>query len=330
MLLKPLHEPDNTLPVPNGYDQLVAIGMKFEKSSIQKELWADPVDKAKLFAAVPRYAAEFDALHQALNVPFRIPVNYNIVTDINTEGMMALRRFEKVLNAKGAAALHAGNTAESLACCSDILRLAELLHQGGLLIHTMMSAAIEERSLRGIYRSLPQMNAQQCKTAIRELTEYDRRREPWSDVMHREKVWIRKTSGWLGALGYEITILSNDDGPWGVMAYARGPQPRVQTLCHLLIAELAIRAYQLDHGKPPLSPADLVPEYLANFPDDPYSPDSHPLRSAFANGQLKIWSLGEDGDDDGGKPLPRNNDGFVENSGDGDLWLADFFEPDDL
>jgi hypothetical protein len=330
MLLTPLHVPDNALPVPNGYDQLVAIGMIFEKSAIQTELWADPVDKTKLFASVPKYAAEFDALHTALKVPFRMPVNYNVLTDIDTEATMALRRLEKVLKAKSAAALQTGDVTESLACRSDTLRLAESLHQGGLLLHVMMSAAIEEASLDGTYKLLPHMNAEQCKAEIRELTDYDRRREPWSEVIHREKVWIRKTSGWPGALGYGIQYLSNDDGLWGTFAYVRGPHPRVQTLCHLLIAELAIRAHKLDRGKPPLTTADLVPDYLATFPTDPFDANNSPLRAQVSNGQLKVWSVGNDRDDDGGKPLPRTDTGYPDFSGDGDLWLADFFEPDEF
>jgi hypothetical protein len=187
---------------------------------------------------------------------------------------------------------------------------------------------MEAEFLRGMYRTLPSMNAEQCKAMLRRLTEFDNRRETWADVIHREKVWIRIASGWAGAIGYEIQSLSNDDGEWGTFAATRGPHMRVPTLCRLMIAELAIRAYQLDNGHAPHETAELVPDYLAESPTDPYDVEGNPLRFAFANGQLKVWSIGQDGSDDSGKPLPRDADGYIDEGGDGDLSLADYFKPE--
>jgi hypothetical protein len=40
--------------------------------------------------------------------------------------------------------------------------------------------------------------------------------------------------------------------------------------CRLLLCELAIRAYSIEHGQNPATLADLVPKYLPNVPSDPF------------------------------------------------------------
>jgi len=59
---------------------------------------------------------------------------------------------------------------------------------------------------------------------------------------------------------------------------------------------LLLRAWMLEHdGKPPDSLDALVPDYLPELPVDPY--DGKPLRYD----KEKVWSVGEDLKDDGGK-----------------------------
>ncbi len=63
-LLQPLPQVDNTLPTPNGYNELVRIGKQFQGSAIMKELAADVVDEVKLDAAVPKYQVHFAAIRK--------------------------------------------------------------------------------------------------------------------------------------------------------------------------------------------------------------------------------------------------------------------------
>jgi len=47
-----------------------------------------------------------------------------------------------------------------------------------------------------------------------------------------------------------------------------------------------------------------------------------------ANGNCKFWSVGPDGHDDKGAPMTKAIDAATI-QGTGDLWLADFFRPDE-
>ncbi len=64
-------------------------------------------------------------------------------------------------------------------------------------------------------------------------------------------------------------------------------------------AALACERYRMAHGAWPSALNDLVPEFLAGLPRDPF--DGKPLRFRRHNGQLVIYSVGEDRRDDGGE-----------------------------
>ena len=67
------------------------------------------------------------------------------------------------------------------------------------------------------------------------------------------------------------------------------------------LAALAVERFRMAHGGTlPAGLADLVPRYLAAVPTDPY--DGKPLRFKPLTQGFVVYSLGEDGDDDGGRP----------------------------
>jgi len=66
-----------------------------------------------------------------------------------------------------------------------------------------------------------------------------------------------------------------------------------------LMLRLALRAYRLEHGTAPAKFSDLVPNYLAQLPIDPFGKGE---KWRFQNGAA--WSIGSDGKDDDGNPLP--------------------------
>jgi len=69
------------------------------------------------------------------------------------------------------------------------------------------------------------------------------------------------------------------------------------------VAAIALRRYELHHGKPATSLAALVPEILSELPRD--FMDGQPLRYRLtSNGDFVLYSVGTDGRDDGGDPNP--------------------------
>ena len=75
----------------------------------------------------------------------------------------------------------------------------------------------------------------------------------------------------------------------------------------LAAAALAVKWYQADHdGKPPATLEELVPKYLPAAPADPFAPGGKPLRYAAEAKRLVVYSVGENGVDDGASDAPMS------------------------
>ncbi|BDI29807.1 hypothetical protein CCAX7_18580 [Capsulimonas corticalis] len=69
-----------------------------------------------------------------------------------------------------------------------------------------------------------------------------------------------------------------------------------------LEVELALRAYQLQHHAYPESLAALTPTLIPNVPADPFAP-THSLNYRKEGASYRLYSVGPDGVDDGGKAI---------------------------
>jgi hypothetical protein len=78
---------------------------------------------------------------------------------------------------------------------------------------------------------------------------------------------------------------------------------RHETQRRLTITAIALKRYQLQHGQFPVELDELVPDFLTAVPIDLMS--GEPLRyRRHADGSFTLYSVGEDGKDDGGDPHP--------------------------
>jgi hypothetical protein len=76
---------------------------------------------------------------------------------------------------------------------------------------------------------------------------------------------------------------------------------QVQTACRVVVTAIALKRFQLKHGKLPETLNDLVPEFSPAVPIDPN--DGKPLRyHPNTDGSYLLYSVGDDGKDDGGDP----------------------------
>ena len=76
-----------------------------------------------------------------------------------------------------------------------------------------------------------------------------------------------------------------------------------ETERQMTLATIALKRFQLRHGKLPASLEGLVPEFLPAMPYDYMSakPLCYRLKP---DGSYVLYSVGEDGKDDGGDPTP--------------------------
>jgi hypothetical protein len=70
----------------------------------------------------------------------------------------------------------------------------------------------------------------------------------------------------------------------------------------MAVTTLAVERYRLAHAKPPETLGQLVPDYLAAVPEDPF--DGAPLRYQRLGRGFAVYSVGQDGKDDSGAEEP--------------------------
>jgi type II secretory pathway pseudopilin PulG len=83
---------------------------------------------------------------------------------------------------------------------------------------------------------------------------------------------------------------------------------RTETDRQLLLAEIALRRFQLRHGRFPATLEQLAPEFLHKVPHD-YMSGRPPLYRSTTN-DFVLYSVGEDGRDDGGSAAPITSNRF--------------------
>lgn len=75
---------------------------------------------------------------------------------------------------------------------------------------------------------------------------------------------------------------------------------------NVVLAAIALKRYQLRHGRLPASLVELTPDLMKAVPTDPM--DGRPLRyRPNSAGSFLLYSVGDDGVDDGGDPTPPGN-----------------------
>ncbi len=154
------------------------------------------------------------------------------------------------------------------------------------------------------------------------------RRRGIDDVLYREHVFMQRSMGWFSHLAEYITRITNrpSDG-WNVDTSVREAYDRTLAIERLLMLKIAIRAYQLDHGRLPSQLTQLVPDYIPALPIDPFDPSGQPPRFQNKGDDYLLYSVGQDGYDDGGQPqsypIP-----FDQTIPDGDITLEGQFPPD--
>ena len=84
---------------------------------------------------------------------------------------------------------------------------------------------------------------------------------------------------------------------------------------------LTIRLYETDHGRRPETLSELVPEYLSAVPLDPLAADDRPIRYLPNAPKPILYSVDENGDDDGGSYSIHSDGGFDRKSLDWPFFL---------
>lgn len=331
-LLHPLPiPPSSALPADDAYAELIALGNRIDDSSpVLQEWYAEPPHENKLASAVAAQEGDYRQLHQLLSRPCQMPTLYDDMTD--TDDMAARRRLARFLNAKVSAALASGDINTAYATAIDGIELAARFDNGGVAVDWSTGIACRGLAAGDMYLVSERLDQDALSDARHRLLDTAYTVDNYQAMLGRERVYSQTWAGWTGHL-YE-TLVDVDF----VLFPANGSNIRriIETLFRsetakntMLAAHLACLEFAKVHSRPPNSLEELVPDYFASVPVDPFTPDESPLQYRLTEDGFLVYSVGPNGVDDGGQAPTPSAFGTYIGDRDGDFRLDVHYAPDE-
>jgi hypothetical protein len=310
-LLTPTPIPTVNLPTPNGFDDFVAAGREVSAAAAAK--LADQMADEELSAEISKHSAAFDKMHEGLEKETLSPYVFMPWVQDDAQALVDLLY---ALDLQAAYARRSKDVALELANRMDLLRLAHAENRGMAAdLYNSVLGHGEKFAHADIWKLRTKLAAMQIKPVVSELWALDQRREPWSVRVERQRI-IEENQGWQrhAALILAEWAGKEHSASWRIEHFRRATESRI------VMIELGLRAYQLDHGRLPATLSELVPEYLPDIPQDPFGKGD--IKYRLAGDSYKLYSLGPDGVDDDAKPAVFQNGAEI-----GDLTPLALFGP---
>lgn len=128
--INPRPLPEDRLPVPNGYDDLVRAAKPLARAQLPREL--DPLPTAQLRALLATHQHLLNLARQGLSLDCRVPLSYT-QADLSRP-TNSLRELACLFAIEGKLAEWEGRTDDALGSYQDLLRLGQAITRGGLVI----------------------------------------------------------------------------------------------------------------------------------------------------------------------------------------------------
>ncbi len=321
-LMTPLPIPEQLLPNPNGYDDIVAAGKIAENWKFNNTTYGyDTAPQKELAAAVEQMQPAYQLLQVGLKKSVLSPIDYLSTDSLNIDVYTNIGTLARSLTGRGRMAELENKIDDAFGDYLETIRLGYVVRRGGLVVHALVGIGSSGKGRRGLFKLRNQIAPRECDKIISILTAHSEQAEPDENFIYRDRVWTQHAMGWHGHFMQILDDMS-EESSWSAMEWFIRACRRERAEMRLLQVELALRAWQATHGGLPESLDDLVPEFLSAVPADPFDTADSPLRYQRTEETYVLYSVGADGKDDGGVPPEDCEDtstwGVL---GDGDLRL---------
>jgi len=251
------------LPSPNGHDDFVKaqnlmVGnpADFQRGSVE-ELRKHLAENADVLRLV----------REGLAKQCRIPLLFS-TNDLVLHSLSDVARLARLLEAEGRLAELERRTNDAARIYLETIRYGEESCRGGVLIDHLVGIASETRCVNSLQKIMGTLDAATCRALSKQLHEIERRREAVTDVLRNEAELFRRIFPVWQRIPAMIPIESLNPLKRGQRKFVAKCN-QVELQLRRLMIDLTTRAYELEHGQPPKSLNELVPDYLDAVPVDP-------------------------------------------------------------
>lgn len=290
------------LPNPNGYDDFVkAAGLVTGDVTN-----ADDLDPDALRALVATNAESLRLLRLGLTRQCALPPDSVLAIGPGmADHVKALYRLANLLEAEGRLREIDDHLADALQSYVDSIRLGNEMSRGGFVAHRLVGCACEADAFIQLSRLVPTLEPKEARWLIAALEKIDSSAVAWDEVQRNE--YRIHQSEPIGA-GFAKRLMTRLKARPALRVFEMRHN-QIAARLRLLAAALAVRCYQTEHSRKPTELKQLVPEYLQRVPLDPFS--GRPMIYRLESWTWLLYSVGEDGVDNGGQPAPPAVPGSV-------------------
>ncbi len=291
------------LPNPNGYDDF----LKAAAVLIGDVSNASALDHDGLRALVSTNSESLRLLRLGLTRSCSVPMDA-AMTNIGglLTDMASLKSLARLLEEEGRLAGMENRYGDAAHSYVDGIRFGNEISRGAFIINRLVGIACEAVGCGPLAKLVSKLKSDEARSIITELENIDATRVSWAEVRRNEDAfaWYQLRKGF-----NPITwVMTRWQGRRSIQK-AEMRHKRVIAHERLLAAELALRCYQSKEGRAPIRLDELVPNYLSKVPQDPFT--GRPLIYRPQGTDWLVYSVGEDGLDDGGKRVSRSLSGSV-------------------
>ena len=251
------------LPNPNGYDDLVKAGQMVSSNSWNFEQMNGEQLRETVSANAAALALARTGLSQECQVPVQFSTRY---IEGHLSELAGFKQLAQAFMAEGRQAENEGRFGAAAMTYLDLVRLGNDSARGGPLIDALVGVAIDNMGVAGLQKITSQLDAKSCREAAAKLETLAAQKQSWADVLQQEHAWSRRT---YPGIRYRLAELVMSSSARKAIQKAGQKFAEQERKTRQLTVDMAARAYELEKGHRPASPAELVPDYLKTIPQDP-------------------------------------------------------------
>jgi hypothetical protein len=257
--------PSPPLPKPNGFHALMAA----TRIMTEAPRFYQETPLEQLRALVETNAAAIQLLQEGFRRQSRIiyPFNADYI-DARMGEIKRTRQMTQVLAAGSWIAASDGRHVEAIDHALSAVRLGHEGFRGGVMIDRLVGFGCESVGLARLEPLTNVLAAADCRRVASALEAVDTNRETMEQVLENEKEWTRCAVPWRHKLQIMWELKSFNPDKLTREAFVNDCITSDRRRREIILL-FAARAYELEHGQPPLRAAVLVPEYLRALPQDP-------------------------------------------------------------
>ncbi len=248
-------------PKPNGYEEIVAAARALKPlPAAFAELSSDQIHQIAQ-QNLPAIEQMRKAFALESGVTLEIKKDWQ---DRHELDLKDLKRLAVALGLEAKAQLLRGHTNEAARGNVEVIRLAQTLNKGGILLDGITSLAVETVGTASLQVMLPQLDATCCRAAARALEEINAKREQPETILATERAWSARRFGLIDRLGGFLARKATRKRFAQFIERSHQTEARTQRL----MLRLAVRAYEMEQKQQPAKVSDLIPAYLKTAPHD--------------------------------------------------------------